>query len=1058
MRSRATAARIRNSPRHAGVSIAFTLAALAATTAPAAPPPLSLRAVLQIGHDSPPLVAAWHSQPGYLISAGASDVILWDANTGHVVNRQLLPPPLLQMPPPGAVAPAPTASLLTRLQPLGFAANGRQLLVSVAFDLGLQKDKVYCATYDIDPVANGEPTPPLALPAPSEGCPPPPALSRRDAAGRSWQINGDDITIMPGAGGGQTLRLTSQRERFDSGSVSPDAQFVAQVAVTGTGDTVETRIAARSLRSGTVFRQIRVPGAYGRVQWLDEGRMLLIPWPEPLDFCSAKVSETLVVVAATGAIVDRMPTLRQLNPLGTDGTMVGTGPALALGNCPPPGETAADVVAVRRPGGQWQAIAMPGLAGREIAWLTARPDGGGIALMTAERRADPNEAYRHWRIQLAELDRDKTVRKTLRLPDRFDDPRRSLEDGNVWGFGIGRDGQILVVGIEQYVFCFDTRTGKRLFQTDRLAYGFDSPSFYSADRDALIIGGSRLSKFVLYDLNSGNPTFISARGLNSAGVLPTRNLLWSLDNDGTTRFYDRKSHQRILTSFRLPREGFFTLDTTNRYDTNQGADTGTVRWRLSDRPWETLPPQMFMRERYQPDLLPQRLDCTMAGNCADLLPALPTPRAANRSLPGVRIVSVTAGEPGTARLAIEAWQGRNADNSLSGMTDIRVLRDGRLAQVVATGDAWDVDPDGVVRRMLTLAVPTTGAPVTFTAYAFNGDRRKGETSDPVRFTPPRQDRPRRAFVLNIGIDRYAVPGLNLDFAAADAKALAERLQRIDGFVVRQLLLTSEAGTDAGGQRRPDRARKALLRAAFGLLSGEPGDWAATLAAAGIDTSGFGPATPDDLVIISWSGHGTVGKAYTGEDVQRFALLPSDISQPSPLSDIDEASMVTADDLADWLRPLDAGETVVIIDACHSGASVAANGFKPGPMGDRTLGQLAFDKGIRILAATQADNVAGEEAGRGLGLLTAALIDVGLGGRGPEAEGGWIRLDAVLRLAAASLPERLRAEQQRREAAAPPPLLLPDQWVPSPPVQVPTVFDFTGQASPAWVATQAPPAP
>ena len=41
--------------------------------------------------------------------------------------------------------------------------------------------------------------------------------------------------------------------------------------------------------------------------------------------------------------------------------------------------------------------------------------------------------------------------------------------------------------------------------------------------------------------------------------------------------------------------------------------------------------------------------------------------------------------------------------------------------------------------------------------------------------------------------------------------------------------------------------------------------------------------------------------------------------------------------------------VMIIDACHSAGSVEHEGFKPGPMGSRGLGQLAYNKRMRILA-------------------------------------------------------------------------------------------------------------
>ncbi|WP_457153311.1 hypothetical protein, partial [Mesorhizobium sp. P5_C1] len=54
------------------------------------------------------------------------------------------------------------------------------------------------------------------------------------------------------------------------------------------------------------------------------------------------------------------------------------------------------------------------------------------------------------------------------------------------------------------------------------------------------------------------------------------------------------------------------------------------------------------------------------------------------------------------------------------------------------------------------------------------------------------------------------------------------------------------------------------------------------------------------------------------------------------------------------------------------AAGVPEGFKPGPMGDHGLGQLAYDKGMRILAATQADDVALESGSLGQGLLTYAL--------------------------------------------------------------------------------------
>jgi hypothetical protein len=57
--------------------------------------------------------------------------------------------------------------------------------------------------------------------------------------------------------------------------------------------------------------------------------------------------------------------------------------------------------------------------------------------------------------------------------------------------------------------------------------------------------------------------------------------------------------------------------------------------------------------------------------------------------------------------------------------------------------------------------------------------------------------------------------------------------------------------------------------------------------------------------------------------------------------------------------------------------VAAEGFKPGPMGSRGLGQLAYDKGMRILAASKSKDSAVERGGIDHGLLSYALVDEGL---------------------------------------------------------------------------------
>jgi len=87
--------------------------------------------------------------------------------------------------------------------------------------------------------------------------------------------------------------------------------------------------------------------------------------------------------------------------------------------------------------------------------------------------------------------------------------------------------------------------------------------------------------------------------------------------------------------------------------------------------------------------------------------------------------------------------------------------------------------------------------------------------------------------------------------------------------------------------------------------------------------------------------------------------------------------ISSDDIYMWLRDVDADNIIMIIDTCHSAASVEGKGFKPGPMESRGLGQLAYDKRMKILTACQTNDVAIESDLIQHGLLTYALINDGI---------------------------------------------------------------------------------
>lgn len=459
------------------------------------------------------------------------------------------------------------------------------------------------------------------------------------------------------------------------------------------------------------------------------------------------------------------------------------------------------------------------------------------------------------------------------------------------------------------------------------------------------------------------------------------------------------------------RRCFLAVTPEGRYDTNLPSDSRLARWVLPDDPLRTYAPQTFMRAYYAPDLMAQSVACARERRAAPC-PADQSPvgdlSAVNRVLPGTTIVNIAPGaRPGTAEVTVSVASGVD-DTAVNGRThsgvhDLRLYRDGRL--VAERGapppgrtlslEEWrsatrlaPAAPQASYTTTFTVALPThrPGEALHFSAYAFNEDRVKGETAIRVFEPPTAPPRARQVYVLAIGIDAYGIPGRNLHYAVADAEAMAATLSAV---------------TDRFGEHT-FTPRIATIR---GTAPGE-----ATKAAIGEAFAALRAANPDDIVVVSWAGHGLTGAGG------QFSLVPSDAAQGADGSLVPD-SLVSSADLDAWLSEVDAGEIVLIIDACHSAASVDAGGFRPGPFGDPGLGQLAFDKGLRLLTASAADQLAQEDGSLGHGLLTYALTAEGVGqGRADLDHDGHIRLDEMLLYGVRRLPT-LSVEVSQRKAAA-----------------------------------------
>ena len=412
---------------------------------------------------------------------------------------------------------------------------------------------------------------------------------------------------------------------------------------------------------------------------------------------------------------------------------------------------------------------------------------------------------------------------------------------------------------------------------------------------------------------------------------------------------------------------------TNNLDGFRRAPLGHAR-----RPVHPAPARDFARDYYEPRLLPRLL-------AGEAFPEMRGLLDLNRARPKVHVASVTPDGDGTVAVTVQVREeerpfGLDAPVvRRSGAYDLHLFRDGQVVGVadgdlLGDGDAAG-GPAETTRVFRGVRLPAGADSVRFTAYAFNGDRVKGATADTtVTIARPAPARRGTAYVVTFGADAFEADGLrDLSFAASDARlvgsALDSALTATGAYAdVVTVTLTSPQG-------EPAHATRAALQAALARLAGRPSDAAALAGVAGAEA--LQPATPEDLVVLTFSTHGFADSTGT------FHLVPSEAVQTAGRFDLSTGT-ISSDTLAVWLRGVDAGALAVVVDACHSGA-LAGEGFKPGPFGSRGLGQLAFDKGAVVLAASQAADVAWETSRLGHGLLTYALAVDGLRRSGADAD-------------------------------------------------------------------------
>jgi WD40 repeat protein len=616
-------------------------------------------------------------------------------------------------------------------------------------------------------------------------------------------------------------------------------------------------------------------------------------------------------------------------------------------------------------------------------------------------------------------------------------------DGKTLASGSGRtlghinEDKTLKLLKDKTIKLWDVSSGTELRTFTGHSSGVLSVAF-SPDGKTLA-SGSEDHTIKLWEVESGRERTLSGHTgwVHSVAFSPDGKTLASGSGDTKIKLWDVQSGRELGSLIALNQNDWAIVTPDGRFDTDLLDHTEGLHWVMKDAPMTTLPLEIFMRDYYEPGLLPRLLKCTTDKEhpCDKEFKPVRDISTLNRVQPPVEIKNVSMPDP-EGYVNVTVAVGRSEGKFLEGgkeisrttdVYDVCLFRDGQLVATWPNDGAerllaqtakdlkvdaklsdndkmskeerdWQhatrVELDANGKKTLTARVRLPkgkdATQIEFTAYAFNENRVKSQTAkwtwpaEVIAKLPKAQPVKPHAYVITVGVNASENPAWSLQYAANDALKMGEtlsvklkQLKQGDGvnsqYDVVTLPLVSDYQSD-GAKLKVNDATKEKIQAVFDLLAGHKVDekLLSELKTSVPQVSQLKKSEPDDLVLISFSSHG-----YTDRN-GNFFILPYNIGSSSEITPDLLLHSISSEELSLWLRDVDAGEMVMIIDACHA-AAFTGKDFKPGPMGSRGLGQLSYDKGMRILTATQAKDAAIESSSIGQGLLSYALIHDGLEG-------------------------------------------------------------------------------
>jgi uncharacterized caspase-like protein len=128
------------------------------------------------------------------------------------------------------------------------------------------------------------------------------------------------------------------------------------------------------------------------------------------------------------------------------------------------------------------------------------------------------------------------------------------------------------------------------------------------------------------------------------------------------------------------------------------------------------------------------------------------------------------------------------------------------------------------------------------------------------------------------------------------------------------------------------------------------------------------AKPNDVFIFYYAGHGVMSEEQKSE----FYIVPHDVTQLYGDNDLLKTKGISAAELQEFSKNLQAQKQLFIFDACQSGGMVQHLAMR-GAAEEKAIAQLARSTGTFWLAASNSEQFATEFAQLGHGLFTYTIL-------------------------------------------------------------------------------------